>query len=236
MFILLHKTEIQHDVMPHSVHSIIACVTMALILVQIVSGKEKFDHYLYTAPSTSSSQSKIRRWHGDLGLLLWDMLCITVMSGLVAFLPMTFTSLIVITLPCLVWLVVVLQIQGRVIREEEEAATRHPNTTMSGGASSGGGGLGASNMTHSTSSLDLAGAGGSSQGPSHSNAHVAPMKSNGGSSTPQRKTQRKKLSIEDNVDYDSQEEILYAEEDEEEFDEMDEEEESTEVTQFLKKV
>jgi hypothetical protein len=229
MFILLHKTEIQHDIMPHTVHSVIACVTMLLIVIQIVSGKEKFDHYLYAAPTASSSQSKIRRWHGDLGLLLWDLLCITIMSGLFAFLPMTFTSLIVVLLPCLVWLVVALQIQGKVIREEEEMATRNPasSANSTGGGSSS---VDAAPGVGSSSSVTSNGAGPAG------NSSSAPSKSGKNGVQHQRIQQRKKLSIEENVDYDSQEEILYAEEEEEEFDDADDEEDSTEVTQFLKKV
>ncbi len=57
------------------------------------------------------SNTKIRRWHGDLGLLVWDLLCVTVLLGFVEFFNITFTHVLVEGVILGLWLAVHVQVR-----------------------------------------------------------------------------------------------------------------------------
>jgi len=106
LFIIASKFEYKHTVIPSSLHSICGVVVIALIITQVISGQNKMDHL-------TKHNSKIRRWHGDSGLLLWDMLCITVLLGILQTISMSFSLLLLIILVCGTWLLTHFQMRRK---------------------------------------------------------------------------------------------------------------------------
>ena len=82
MFILVHKIEIGKTIIPMSLHSIVGTVALFLVVVQASSGNTK-------ANSLMVSNVKILRWHGETGLLAFDLLVITCALGVLSFLDLT---------------------------------------------------------------------------------------------------------------------------------------------------
>lgn len=103
--IVSNKIEYKHSLVPMSLHSVLGTVSFLLIVLQIVTGQQKLNQF-------NISNSKIRRWHGDAGLLLWDCLCLTVLLGLLSFLEFSIFSGLVLLLVILVWCSVHAQMGG----------------------------------------------------------------------------------------------------------------------------
>ena len=61
------------------------------------------------------SHVKIRRWHGDVGLLVWDLLCVTVLLGFFEFFNMTFVHVLVEGVIVLFWVAVHVQMKRKVV-------------------------------------------------------------------------------------------------------------------------
>jgi hypothetical protein len=97
LFIVAHKTEYKKSIMPKTIHSSIGIIAISLIIVQIVVGNQKITHL-------DRSNTKSQRWHGDCGLLVWDLLCITLITGLLEFLPFSFFTFIVVSLIVILWI------------------------------------------------------------------------------------------------------------------------------------
>ena len=108
LFIVAHKAEEKHTVLPHTVHSILGSIVITLIVVQVVSGSQKM-------AQMDRSNTKIRRWHGDLGLMVWDLLCVTVLAGFVEFFTLTFTHVLVLLVIFCLWLAVHVQMKRKVV-------------------------------------------------------------------------------------------------------------------------
>ena len=108
LFIVAHKAEEKHTVLPHTVHSILGSIVITLIVVQAVSGSQKM-------AQMDRSNTKIRRWHGDLGLAVWDLLCVTILSGFVEFFSFSFVHVIVGFVVCSLWLAVHVQMRRKVV-------------------------------------------------------------------------------------------------------------------------
>ena len=99
IFIIANKLEYQKSILPMSVHSITGCVVLLVIAVQAVSGQEKI-------VQLDNGNKRVRRWHGDSGLLLWDLLCLTMIFGLISFLSVSFATCLVLLSVVMVWLAV----------------------------------------------------------------------------------------------------------------------------------
>ena len=72
--------------LPTSVHSMLGTIAIALVIVQAISGQQKMYHLEH-------NNKRVRRWHGDSGLMSWDLICFAVFSGLIAFLPVSLLSI-----------------------------------------------------------------------------------------------------------------------------------------------
>eukprot|EP00596_Hydrurales_sp_CCMP1899_P010727 CAMPEP_0119052552 /NCGR_PEP_ID=MMETSP1177-20130426/73812_1 /TAXON_ID=2985 /ORGANISM="Ochromonas sp, Strain CCMP1899" /LENGTH=144 /DNA_ID=CAMNT_0007032157 /DNA_START=596 /DNA_END=1030 /DNA_ORIENTATION=- len=105
---MANKVEFGHTLWPHTVHSLLATLTLLLILVQIITGHQKI------AKLEGRTPTKIRKWHGDLGLIVWDMLCLTVLSGMLFWFKLTFTHLLVEGCVWGLWLAVHVQLKRKV--------------------------------------------------------------------------------------------------------------------------
>ena len=89
LFIVASKVEHGHTIMPSSLHSLSGMIVISLIIIQVISGQNKIEHL-------AKHNSKIRRWHGDLGLLLWDIICVTVLLGVLQTITISFSLLLLI--------------------------------------------------------------------------------------------------------------------------------------------
>lgn len=86
LFIAANKIEFHHSLVPSTLHSIIGSIAIVLVLLQAMIGREKIDQL-------QRNNVKIRRWHSDSGLLTWDLLCLTIILGLIQFLSQYILSL-----------------------------------------------------------------------------------------------------------------------------------------------
>jgi hypothetical protein len=137
LFILAHKAEYKDTVIPHTLHSITGTIVVALIILQVVIGNQK-------VAQMERTNTKIRRWHGDLGLLLWDLLCITVLTGMFELFIFNVLHLFVEAILLALWLAVHVQIRrksaDKSVASDEEVDV--DGTAVSG--ERGGGGAGES--------------------------------------------------------------------------------------------
>jgi len=106
LFIVAHKLEYDKSLLSNSIHSILGSVVLLLIAAQVVSGKDK-------VAQLEGSNRRVRRWHGDAGLLLWDMMCLTILLGLLSFLNVSFAACVVVLSVLGVWLAVHAQMLTR---------------------------------------------------------------------------------------------------------------------------
>jgi uncharacterized membrane protein len=106
LFIAAHKLELGKSLIPMSVHSITAVTALSMVIVQIVSGQDKM-------ANLEHNNRRVHRWHGDTGLLAWDLLCLTICLGLLSFLPLSIGTPVVLLSVLSVWLTVHSQLLGR---------------------------------------------------------------------------------------------------------------------------
>lgn len=107
LFMFANKALEKKTIVPHTLHSIVGSVVLVLIVLQAVSGAQKMNQL------ESKVVVKIRRWHGDSGLLLWDLLCITILLGMLEFFYMSFTNLLVELCVVGVWMSVHAQMRRK---------------------------------------------------------------------------------------------------------------------------
>lgn len=161
LLIASHKMELGKTLIPMTPHSILGTVAMALIIVQIVSGQEKL-------ANLESGNKRVLRWHGDLGLLTWDALSVTIMLGLLSFVPLSFATLLVLIVVCAVWLSVHAQMLGRTALHKYDSAYDMDGSSeglnglvasvsAGGGSSGGSAGAGGLNREDSFGILDVEG-------------------------------------------------------------------------------
>lgn len=123
LFMFANKAVKKTSIVPYSLHSIIGTIVFALIIVQGVAGMQKMNQL------ESKVVVKIRRWHGDHGLLLWDLLCLTILLGMFEFFNLTFTNLLVELCVVGVWLSTHAQLRRKGdFSEEREGAEPLPDS------------------------------------------------------------------------------------------------------------
>ena len=91
-FVWTSEVRVRHSILPNSIHSCFGFLVITLIVIQIIIGHRK----LWDLELKSKSQ-KVADWHGDFGLFIWDMICLTIISGSVLLLEYhSFLSLVCI--------------------------------------------------------------------------------------------------------------------------------------------
>ena len=112
IFIFSHKAEIGKSLFPETLHSYIGTFCFFIIIIQIFSGFEKVENLQRT-------NTKSRRWHGDLGALLWDCLILALLTGICKTVDYdNLFSLIAEISIIIVWVIVHIQ-----IKKKEEVRT-----------------------------------------------------------------------------------------------------------------
>ena len=99
--ILANKFEYNKSFIPSTLHSVLGVCTLLLIVIQVYIGMEKM-----------TSPVKVRRWHGNAGLLTWDVSILTILLGMIQFLTITWLVLLAGMILCLVWAAVHLQFRA----------------------------------------------------------------------------------------------------------------------------
>jgi len=102
MFIFANKVEFNQLLIPNSVHSITGSILILLIVAQVISGDQKLNSYL-------RSNMTIRRWHGDFGLLIYDLMCITCILGMYEYLQASIMLFLNSLMILVTWFVIQLQ-------------------------------------------------------------------------------------------------------------------------------
>ena len=74
LFVIANKIEDGHSIFPTSIHGIFGTIVILLTIVQAYAGFEKLSIF-------RRYNTKIYRWHNDLGLLIWDLLGSTAALG-----------------------------------------------------------------------------------------------------------------------------------------------------------
>jgi hypothetical protein len=106
MFIFANKVEFNHSLIPKSVHSICGSILLMLILAQVISGDHKLNNLI-------RSNVTIRRWHGDAGLLVWDLICITVLLGLFEYVGIAMSLILNTSMIFISWYSIQLQLMRK---------------------------------------------------------------------------------------------------------------------------
>jgi hypothetical protein len=117
LFIVAHKLENKRSIIPMTLHSMIGILPLLAIIAQVVSGNDKLTHM------ASGGQRKVRRWHGDMGLLTWDLLCATLLLGLQSFLAASFSNLLVMLVVVVCWFAVHAQVLSNAALLKHEATS-----------------------------------------------------------------------------------------------------------------
>eukprot|EP00428_Durinskia_dybowskii_P077220 CAMPEP_0170362182 /NCGR_PEP_ID=MMETSP0117_2-20130122/4199_1 /TAXON_ID=400756 /ORGANISM="Durinskia baltica, Strain CSIRO CS-38" /LENGTH=176 /DNA_ID=CAMNT_0010616589 /DNA_START=332 /DNA_END=862 /DNA_ORIENTATION=+ len=110
LFILAHKIHQSNTIIPLTLHSIFGFVALCLIVVQVISGQDKLAHL-------ENGNRRVRRWHGELGLVVWDLLCLTILLGVLSYLTLlSFGTFLVLLFVAAVWVCVHAQLLGRAVQ------------------------------------------------------------------------------------------------------------------------
>merc|ERR1712146_101901 len=67
----MHKKSL----LPRTVHALVGWIALCLLILQGFVGSQKMLHV-----DNKSVFNKTFRWHGDSGLLVWDLLCLSIVE------------------------------------------------------------------------------------------------------------------------------------------------------------
>ena len=102
--ILKHKTNIKHQVTPHTIHAAFGILTMCMLFFQGSVGMKKL-----AALMGSNGRIKLHRWHGVFGLATFSVAACTILLGFYEILgswtsfSMIFVMLSILAVVAVVW-------------------------------------------------------------------------------------------------------------------------------------
>eukprot|EP00611_Tribonema_gayanum_P006021 TRINITY_DN1527_c0_g1_i2.p3 TRINITY_DN1527_c0_g1~~TRINITY_DN1527_c0_g1_i2.p3 ORF type:complete len:274 (-),score=101.21 TRINITY_DN1527_c0_g1_i2:147-968(-) len=97
LFIVASKLKHGSTVVPHSIHAVLGSAVLVATAVQVTVGKLKYD-------SLTRRQERKQLWHGKMGLLLYDVAAVTILTGLWALVGVvTLSSLVMMLMLVLLW-------------------------------------------------------------------------------------------------------------------------------------
>lgn len=112
LFILANKARMGKSIVPSTVHSMLGTLALACVCVQVLVGLQKRNNLAnpYVALATSSQGAPAAvptyRWHGQLGLVGYDLFALAILTGMMEYVPLGFSSLIVFATTAMTWFVV----------------------------------------------------------------------------------------------------------------------------------
>jgi hypothetical protein len=106
---------------PQTLHAIFGWIALLGVVCQAVIGSQK----LQTIDLKVST--KPYKWHGDSGLLLWDIFCVTILLGMLEFYHFNISNVFVELCILMVWWIVHLQMMVRKRAQSSTGLSINPN-------------------------------------------------------------------------------------------------------------
>lgn len=116
LFVLSEKYESNESLYPTTIHGVFGYIAFVLISLQISSGLEKLEIF-------RERNVKIKRWHADVGLFLWDLLCFTSLLGLGRLFGFSSHTILTFILVSLLWLSLHVQMKKKLPDFEEDVSS-----------------------------------------------------------------------------------------------------------------
>jgi hypothetical protein len=107
VFMFANKYIQGKSLIPQTLHALLGWVSLLLVCAQGYFGMKKMEKIADTR------SPKIHTFHGDMGLLTWDLLCLTVVLGMLEFLTFSLFHLVVETSVVCIWWIVHLQVKKK---------------------------------------------------------------------------------------------------------------------------
>jgi len=122
LFMFANKFVENKSMLPQTPHAICGWIALSGVVCQAVIGSHKLQSIdLKISP-------KPYKWHGDSGLLLWDILCFTILLGMLEFYHFNVSNVFVELCVLMVWWIVHLQMLVRKRAQSASgAASMNPN-------------------------------------------------------------------------------------------------------------
>eukprot|EP01038_Epipyxis_sp_PR26KG_P007103 gene7103-9692_t len=73
LIVIASKTENGRSAVPSSIHAILGTITILFIVIQMFAGLEKLNNL-------EPNNKRVHKWHGDAGQILWDLICLSILT------------------------------------------------------------------------------------------------------------------------------------------------------------
>jgi hypothetical protein len=90
LFMVGNKMMLGKTLFPQTIHALFGWIALLLTSFQAVIGSQKMQHV-----DNKAVFNKTFRWHGDSGLLLWDVLCLSIVLGMLEYFGLSLFHLLV---------------------------------------------------------------------------------------------------------------------------------------------
>lgn len=90
LFMLANKFTHKKSLLPQTLHALMGWITLLLVALQGFIGSQKMVHL-----DNKTMFNKTYRWHGDSGLLVWDLLCLSIVLGMLEYFGISFFHILV---------------------------------------------------------------------------------------------------------------------------------------------
>ncbi len=108
LFMLANKMKHGKTIFPQTLHALFGWFSLILLIMQGIVGSQKMQYV-----DNKTMFNKMYKWHGDSGLLLWDLLCLSMIFGMFEYFGLSFFHLIVECFVVGCWWMVHLQLKRK---------------------------------------------------------------------------------------------------------------------------
>jgi hypothetical protein len=126
LFMFANKFMENKSMIPSTPHALLGWTALLIIIAQAFVGAKKL-HVI-----DIKSTSRPYRWHGDMGLLLWDVLCVTAVLGMLEFFELTLMHFCCELCVFVVWWIVHLQLKTKESGSSTDALDGQETQSMLG--------------------------------------------------------------------------------------------------------
>lgn len=127
IFIISNKIEEGDSIFPTSIHGIFGTFVILLAIVQSYAGFEKLSIF-------RRYNTKIYRWHNDLGLFIWDLLGVTAALGCLLNFSWTMRTFVSWFFLAVAWIALYFQIKKKLPDFEEDPFLKEKEIAANGGS------------------------------------------------------------------------------------------------------
>ena len=121
-FAVINKAAHHVLVTPRTWHGRLGLVIVGLVFTQMLIGRLKLQS-LTQGVVDSRSNLNAYRWHGNLGVFIFDLGIVGAMTGLVTWVGVTLKSLVLLCMLSSLWVSVALQLEGDSSAEKREGGS-----------------------------------------------------------------------------------------------------------------